>query len=63
MPKDYSEINSISRNNESSANAISPMPLNHKIFNNSKTENIHKIITNINSSPKNINSDLDEYSN
>ena len=64
MPIEYSQMNSISKNNESSANANSPLPLNRKIFDYSKIENIHKEIINMNSSPKNINnSELDEYSN
>lgn len=64
MPNEYSEMNSISRNNESSANANSPLPMNRKIFDYSKIEITNKIILNINSSPKNVNkSEIDNYSN
>ena len=64
MPNEYSEMNSISRNNESSANANSPLPMNRKIFDYSKIENANKINTNINSSPRDQQkSELDNYSN
>ena len=63
MPVEYSEMNSISRNNESSANANSPLPMNRKIFDYSKIDNIAQNILNMNSSPKINNSEIDEYSN